>query len=1026
MKRIYGILLLALMLICNSAMGQQAFYFYLNSKKINAFFTSEVDSIVLSMRGIDGLQYEEYCVQEIWTKDSVFRVPLAEIDSLGIDCPVVATEATEIESSSAILEGLIVADTSYVYKYQIGFIYNDKAGEIAYGIGKYTPAIVLDDKKIVAKIEELKSDKDYYFIAVININGRLYYDNIDAFKTRMRKFRTRIKKKPDTEAPTNVTENSFEMNGKILNYDPKVYTSALVEFKYWKKNDSANTLAFTAPKFLRSTDDGVFKDSLLHLDAETEYCYCIRITDGKTTDGDTIEVKTLPYKVTTYRARGEANGEDHKIVFYGHVGPFHRAKNGDGFDLGFSFNPTPEGMWDNYVLSSTKEITSDGGYDFSAYLDNELPEGEFCYKAFIKINGKRYYGEELCGTVVSLAPITETANEIEEYSAKLYGSIEGFVPIEGKGAAIIYSTNREPKLFEDGCYIAGTKSLKDLPGDGTFAFKVKYLAPFKKYYFRSVLYDEKEENPEILYGKIKSFRTKVKVYSSSALGYSDYADLYATIGSSGYTHTNEVYLGFLYGTNNNLTYQDAVYESRTRQEGENGIVLKTGPANLEGSGFNYRIYGLKENMHYYWRAVMVAKETDGSYSISYGDVEELYTETNYEPQISVSVNNIKQHSANFNISISNFDPNASGDVILCIDGNDYNVGTISHQSSKDFRVSVDNLSTWFNQGVIHKYYVLLNGYSISEEKTFETKPIMISSKVTNITSSGCSFSLNFDMDDTNGPIYDDGYIGIAYNLDKEGHYGRPEGSDSITKHHLRGGFIMKKISDLGKVELTATLDFLLPDTTYYYYVAHFYDRNSSGWGNRFKCDTLSFKTNAYSNTPDEAIDLGLSVKWARHNIGANTQIESGDRFAWGETSPRNEFEERYYMYYNADTHKTKSLGNIRDTEYDAAKVNWGDGWCLPTAGQVEELLSSCQYFGSDDGLYLYKDGKILVLGGGYWTCEEYIHGNSSNSDKSWEDIWGVTDAYYFAPTWMDGYIDNPKYVKTTKKYKGLMIRPVSN
>ena len=34
------------------------------------------------------------------------------------------------------------------------------------------------------------------------------------------------------------------------------------------------------------------------------------------------------------------------------------------------------------------------------------------------------------------------------------------------------------------------------------------------------------------------------------------------------------------------------------------------------------------------------------------------------------------------------------------------------------------------------------------------------------------------------------------------------------------------------------------------------------------------------------VDLGLSVKWATCNVGANSPEEYGDYFAWGETSPK--------------------------------------------------------------------------------------------------------------------------------------------
>jgi hypothetical protein len=38
-----------------------------------------------------------------------------------------------------------------------------------------------------------------------------------------------------------------------------------------------------------------------------------------------------------------------------------------------------------------------------------------------------------------------------------------------------------------------------------------------------------------------------------------------------------------------------------------------------------------------------------------------------------------------------------------------------------------------------------------------------------------------------------------------------------------------------------------------------------------------------------AIDLGLSVKWADRNLGANTPADVGDFYAWAEISPKSEY-----------------------------------------------------------------------------------------------------------------------------------------
>ena len=71
----------------------------------------------------------------------------------------------------------------------------------------------------------------------------------------------------------------------------------------------------------------------------------------------------------------------------------------------------------------------------------------------------------------------------------------------------------------------------------------------------------------------------------------------------------------------------------------------------------------------------------------------------------------------------------------------------------------------------------------------------------------------------------------------------------------------------------------------------------------------------------EYVDLGLpsGIKWATCNVGAKSPEESGHRFAWGETSPKNEYTKENSLLYNKKI-KDDISGNA---EYDAAKEAQG-------------------------------------------------------------------------------------------------------
>ena len=95
----------------------------------------------------------------------------------------------------------------------------------------------------------------------------------------------------------------------------------------------------------------------------------------------------------------------------------------------------------------------------------------------------------------------------------------------------------------------------------------------------------------------------------------------------------------------------------------------------------------------------------------------------------------------------------------------------------------------------------------------------------------------------------------------------------------------------------------------------------------------------------EAVDLGLSVKWATCNIGASNPEEYGDYFAFGETEPKVEYTEENYMLYGIP-HGEAYIGIgkiISGTEYDAASKQWGDDWRMPTEEKLYELLSFCSW-----------------------------------------------------------------------------------
>ena len=159
------------------------------------------------------------------------------------------------------------------------------------------------------------------------------------------------------------------------------------------------------------------------------------------------------------------------------------------------------------------------------------------------------------------------------------------------------------------------------------------------------------------------------------------------------------------------------------------------------------------------------------------------------------------------------------------------------------------------------------------------------------------------------------------------------------------------ISDLvynsgkGIGEFSVSLKDLITGETYY---VRAYAKNSKGisYGKE-----ISFVAEGASY-----VDLGLSVKWATCNVGATTPEEYGDYFAWGEVEPKTTYNWSTYKYGTDEDQLTKYCNNsdygkdgftdnktILDPEDDAATVNWGDGWRMPTVGEQIELQENCKW-----------------------------------------------------------------------------------
>jgi hypothetical protein len=129
-----------------------------------------------------------------------------------------------------------------------------------------------------------------------------------------------------------------------------------------------------------------------------------------------------------------------------------------------------------------------------------------------------------------------------------------------------------------------------------------------------------------------------------------------------------------------------------------------------------------------------------------------------------------------------------------------------------------------------------------------------------------------------------------------------------------------------------TVDLLtLSASTTYYYRAYALCENIYTYG-----EVKSFTTPAYDAAGD-AIDLGLSVRWASCNVGAASPEEYGGYYGWADPTGLK-------TSTNVDDYPSANPpSRISGTEYDIARAKWGGTWRMPTQAEQQELIDSCTW-----------------------------------------------------------------------------------
>ena len=186
----------------------------------------------------------------------------------------------------------------------------------------------------------------------------------------------------------------------------------------------------------------------------------------------------------------------------------------------------------------------------------------------------------------------------------------------------------------------------------------------------------------------------------------------------------------------------------------------------------------------------------------------------------------------------------------------------------------------------------------------------------------------------------------------------------------------------------------------------------------------------------EYVVLGLSVRWATCNIGAEYPGQTGNYYAWGEVNTKNWYSWATYKWSEGSEQTlTKYCTNENygivdnkitlDVSDDVARMEWGGRWRMPTQKEFKELLDNCSFkWTTFNTIYGYEvtsningnkiflpltgymlESQVMTIPYGYYWCSTLEASNSDNAMQL-------------------GFTDGWVRVISSSRFYGQPIRPV--
>lgn len=206
---------------------------------------------------------------------------------------------------------------------------------------------------------------------------------------------------------------------------------------------------------------------------------------------------------------------------------------------------------------------------------------------------------------------------------------------------------------------------------------------------------------------------------------------------------------------------------------------------------------------------------------------------------------------------------------------------------------------------------------------------------------------------------------------------------------------------------------LLPNTTYHY-TAYLDLGNGTVYG-----EDRTFTTAPADFNPDtDLVDLGLSTKWAKYNVGATDERQLGGLFGFGDMTG-------FQTSINLDDYAS---ADIYKTDRDVANKVYGSWVTMPTIDEFEELFTECKKEWVEDTenhVAGYKftgpNGNSIFLPAAGTRTQGKVSGEGLNGYYLSGSINATDNRFAMAYS----FDQNAARRTSTPVYQALAIRPVS-